>query len=591
VYRNTGGSFSEDTGISLTDVFRSSVAFGDYDNDDDLDILITGYDNNWNPIAKVYRNTGGSFSEDTGISLTGVGASTVAFGDYDNDGDLDILLTGEFSYNNVTAKVYRNTGGSFSEDIGISLTGVVDSSVAFGDYDNDGDLDILLTGYSDSGIIAKVYRNTGGSFSEDTGISLTGVVNSSVAFGDYDNDGDLDILLTGYSSSGNIAKVYRNTGGSFSEDTGIKLTGVKSGSAVFGDYDNDGDLDILLTGSSDSVYIAKVYRNTGGSFSEDTDISLTGVRYSSVAFGDYDNDGDLDILLTGDSDSDQSCRIYKNNYVVSNTSPSAPSHLTSVITGQKVALSWSAGSDAQTMSPTGLSYNLIIGSSSGACDIVAPMSLPHSNGYRQIAARGLIQSLTTTVHINETGTYYWRVQSIDTAFSGSSFSNEYSFTIIDIAPPIPGNNGLISSSTFIPSTSKNIFNWTVASDSISLTSDLEYRIYTSCISYGDHADAWEEFASAASNWVSNTNSYVLNASTHAYHFVIIVRDTSGNKAIYKPLHISLYTEMADIDIAGVYYSSVAYGDYDNDGDLDILLTGYVSFNSMFKFFFLDRIKA
>ncbi|KPA13185.1 hypothetical protein MHK_006607, partial [Candidatus Magnetomorum sp. HK-1] len=179
---------------------------------------------------------------------------------YDNDGDLDILLTGDTGITRIS-KVYRNTGGSFSEDTDINLTGVDNSSVAFGDYDNDGDLDILLTGDSTGGGIAKIYRNTEGSFSEDTGINLTGVDNSSAAFGDYDNDGNLDILITGYSSSGRIAKVYRNTGGNFSEDTGINFTGIDNSSAAFGDYDNDGDLDILLIGDTGSVKISKVYQN------------------------------------------------------------------------------------------------------------------------------------------------------------------------------------------------------------------------------------------------------------------------------------------------------------------------------------------
>ncbi|NNE08353.1 MAG: VCBS repeat-containing protein, partial [Gemmatimonadetes bacterium] len=127
----------------------------------------------------------------------------------------------------------------------------------------------------------------------DIGAGLTGVNVSSVVWGDYDNDGDLDILLAGQDSGGRVAKVYQNTAGTFT-DIGAGLTGVSVPSVVWGDYDNDGDLDILLTGRDSGIFIpvAKVYENSGGTF---TDIGafLTGVRFSSVAWGDYDNDGDL----------------------------------------------------------------------------------------------------------------------------------------------------------------------------------------------------------------------------------------------------------------------------------------------------------
>ena len=69
--------------------------------------------------------------------------------------------------------------------------------VAWGDYDNDGDLDILLAGYTESAYVSKVYRNDGGGAFTDIGAALTGVRDCSVAWGDYDNDGDLDILLAG----------------------------------------------------------------------------------------------------------------------------------------------------------------------------------------------------------------------------------------------------------------------------------------------------------------------------------------------------------------------------------------------------------
>lgn len=310
IYRNDGGSFT-DIQAGLPDVMDSSVAWGDYDNDGDLDILLTGTTGS-TLISRVYRNDRGTFTE-IRTGLPGVTNSSVAWGDYDNDGDLDILLTGNTAgYLTSIASIYRNDGGNFT-DIGVGLPDVMDSSAAWGDYDNDGDLDILLTGLSRSGWFSQVYRNYRGTFT-DIGAGLPEVYQSSVAWGDYDNDGDLDILLTGRDIGNNpVSRVYRNDRGTFT-DIEADLVDVWYGSVAWGDFDNDGDLDILLTGAQfDSDYIAftRIYRNDFGRFI-DINAVLPGVFYSSVAWGDYDGDGDLDILFSGFTGSRIVTRVYSN---------------------------------------------------------------------------------------------------------------------------------------------------------------------------------------------------------------------------------------------------------------------------------------
>jgi hypothetical protein len=259
-------TFSDVGSLGLPAAQFGSAAWGDYNADGKLDVLITGADSSSTPIAKLYRNDGGGTFTEVSAGLTGVQYSSAAWGDYNNDGWLDILLTGANSSGTAVAKLYRNnSGGSFSE-ISAGLTGVSGGAAAWGDYDNDGRLDILLSGSNTSSTpITTLYRNNGdGTFSSVSSASLTGATHSSVAWGDYNNDGRLDILLTGTNSSGTvITKLYRNNGsGSFSE-VSAGLTGVSGGAAAWGDYDADGYLDLVVTGNSSSGIISKIYHNKG----------------------------------------------------------------------------------------------------------------------------------------------------------------------------------------------------------------------------------------------------------------------------------------------------------------------------------------
>jgi uncharacterized repeat protein (TIGR01451 family) len=107
-------------------------------------------------ISRIYRNDNGSFT-DISAGLPGVNASSVAWGDYDNDGDLDILLTEARQNGSPISQIYRNDDGNFAV-IDAALSNVDWSSVAWGDYDNDNDLDILLTG-GVSSRVSQIYRN------------------------------------------------------------------------------------------------------------------------------------------------------------------------------------------------------------------------------------------------------------------------------------------------------------------------------------------------------------------------------------------------------------------------------------------------
>jgi len=444
-YRNDGGGSFADVSAtaSLIGVRDGSVAWGDYDNDDDLDLLLTGDATNSAGIpyvTRLYRyDTGGRFTL-IATTLPGVRNGKSAWGDYDNDGDLDILLTGASASGNIS-KIYRNEGGTNFVEAAVNLTGVAGgSAAAWGDYDNDGDWDILLAGEESPGKpVTKIYQNNNGSFTE-INANLPGVSACALAWGDYNQDGNLDILLAGRTSAGSrITRVYRNnTNGNFS-DTGAGLIGVENGAVVWGDYENGGELDILLTGDSDSGPVTKIYRNVNGTFVDFSgDTPLTEAKFSSAAWGDYDGDGDLDILLAGLSNSGRVAIVFQSNRSnpgISNTPPTAPFNLTSSVSGSAVTLRWDKATDSKTLQD-GLTYNVRVGRTPNGMEVVSPMSNLLSgplNGFRRVPKIGNTNHRNSlTIKNLPPGTYFWSVQAIDNAFAGSAFANEQNIFV-------PGN--------------------------------------------------------------------------------------------------------------------------------------------------------
>jgi hypothetical protein len=448
LYHNDGNGVFTPVAAGLPNATFGSLAWADFDNDGYLDLLITGTTNNqsYGGMARVYRNLGNGTFTNINAGLPGVYASAVAWGDYDNDGRPDILLTGSTngSYTGAIARLYHNNGdGTFSN--AVSFTGIFQGAVAFSDFDGDGRLDVVLAGLTQVNIpYTYVYRNLGnGSFA--AAASLVGVYNCSVAVGDYDNDGRPDILLAGYNGSF-ISRVYRNNGNFSFSDALANLPGLTAASVAWGDFDNDGRLDILLSGSTTTGRpggLTRVYRNTGapigGLIFSNYAVNLPTNSFGAVAWADFDNDGDLDILLSGSDgvlvfqQPRSQTFLYRNNTGNVNTPPSAPTALASSRTNNILTLTWAKSSDPQTTNANGLKYQLRVGTSPGGIQTESPNSNP-ATGYRRIVAAGDASTNKWLLANLPPGTYYWGVQAVDTAFVGSPFSAEATFTVL--APPI-----------------------------------------------------------------------------------------------------------------------------------------------------------
>jgi hypothetical protein len=427
--RQAGSTFA--LAATFTDVIRGAAAWGDYDNDGWLDVALTG-ERAGVPISHLYRNarngTTCTFSV-VAASLVGVRYSTVAWGDYNADGQIDLLLAGDNGSQPVT-KLYRNNRGSFV-DSGLSLPGIQNGAAIWGDYNNDGWVDLLLTGATTGGApLTKLYRNNGAGALVDSQANLPALRDSAAAWGDYDNDGDLDLLLEGTTAaSARIAEIYRNTQGVFVKNTSANslLGSFTWTTAAWSDYDTDGYLDASVsTGGS-----ATVYRNEiTGSFA--TGLAVGSMLLSgTVAWGDYDNDSIPDILIAGqDLMATAITKIYRYSSITTSRSPDVPTNLAAAIAGSNVTLRWSQPITDDHTPLAGLSYNLRVGTQPGGIDIIAPMAIT-ATGQRLLPALGNVYQAraVTLPHLALGKRYYWSVQAIDTSYLGSSFATESSFFI------------------------------------------------------------------------------------------------------------------------------------------------------------------
>ncbi len=333
VYYTAGAPFEDYGSMGLIGVgMKSTAVWGDYDNDGLLDILLAGYATTGDEemVSRVYHNDGNGMFHDIHAGLYSVSGGSLAWGDYDNDGRLDILMTGQHSewvgtniVNTTVTKLYHNDGNGVFTEVSTVLS-PISGPVDWGDYDGDGRLDILLTGYADingrSEKVAWIYHNDGNGVFRNINAGLPSTDVASAAWGDYDNDGLLDLVLeTNDFAGSHFVSLYHNDGNSaFSDVTeNLGLTGTGSGSPAWGDFNNDGLLDLLLSLNENNArnWDAVVCLNNGDGTFSTISTGLPAAGETNIAWGDYDNDGRLDILLNAYDASyfENDVKVYHND--------------------------------------------------------------------------------------------------------------------------------------------------------------------------------------------------------------------------------------------------------------------------------------
>ncbi len=323
LYRNNGdGTFTRVLNDSIVGFAQNSdcSAWGDYDNDGDIDALIATWVNQLN---RLYENNGdGTFDR----IVTGSIVNTNTYSDYaswidfNRDGILDIFVGRGFSVLN-NQLFFGNGAGTFSE---VTTGDIVTDAFrthgcAWGDYDNDGDPDLFVANADNQN--NNLYRNN--SDSTFTKITIGAIVNDGgvslrATWGDYDNDGFLDLYVTNGSGQDNF--LYHNDSGTgFTRIMvgAIVNDGGASQTPIWADFDNDGDLDLLVTNGFGSISdVNFLYWNNGDATfaKEAVDPIVTETGWAlGASYGDVDHDGDLDVLIGKGLGGNENNALFRNN--------------------------------------------------------------------------------------------------------------------------------------------------------------------------------------------------------------------------------------------------------------------------------------
>ena len=274
------------------------IAWGDYNNDDYLDLAVGNDGQNY-----LYTNNGdGTFTKHP--EFGSLGTVAVAWGDYDNDGDIDLAVGNGTKHVFQSNYLFINEGdGSFTKSEQFNYDLEADEilyertfTVAWGDFDFDGDLDLAVVNRRD---LLIIYTNDGnGNFPDNEEVVLGLRYAYSIAWGDYENDGDLDLALgaEGIYLSAQPNYLFINEMDEYlSEEIPFGDFIARVFSEAWGDADNDGDLDLAM-GYSGAVKQNYLYvKQDDCSFKAEPNFGLLDTL--SVAWGDYDKDGDLDLAV------------------------------------------------------------------------------------------------------------------------------------------------------------------------------------------------------------------------------------------------------------------------------------------------------
>lgn len=577
-FKNNNGAFSfyPEPGLAGSLTFMPEVDFADIDSDGDLDLALQGPGNSILGYIVLYINNNGDFTPSPQV-FPRMQYGDISWCDYDHDGDPDLLGTGRDGSLLPVTKLFNNQNGVFS-DAGFQFTDFSYSQTHWVDIDNDGYEDLVFTGdttATSTGRVTRYYKNNQGMLFSLGNINIQSFLFSTCTYAtadaggaswaDFDGDGDIDLVASGDTIITSAflpfqsVRIYRNNGGILSLFQ--VLTDSLRGNVRWGDINNDGKPDIVISGSrfTYSQFKIAIWLNTGSTFVPYTPL-LPDVAKGDVSLGDYDNDNDLDIVVMGaDSITARlSTLLFRNDSPIPNTAPSPPTALSYFLTGSSALLSWNAGTDVETPA-AGLSYSIAVGNLPNSLNIMAPSS-DLQTGRRRTSTIGNTGYKTSFRITNlAQGWHYWQVQSIDASYIGSAFSPIDSFYVNIPGIPIliaPANNA-----TQVPL--QLTFVWMSSNSAISYQLEIAADTFFTQILF-NNATLTDTFL-----------NYNISSSVTEIYWRVKAFNNYGSSAWSEIWTAKTINPFVLTDTLSWGYGP-SFADYDNDGDLDILILACVT---------------
>ena len=488
LFINEDGVLNQDLTQNIEAIFGGHLTWVDYTNDGHLDLSLSGFQIiNFTGIyvTAFYKWENGLYVPDldseinTDINYSGIGDNWVNggvnghhWGDYDNDGDLDFVQGGFDNAYSRRLDIFYNDNGILRLDTKqTNLVPIYPAIVQWVDLNRDGYLDLVSIGADETQTLSmRVYMNNSTHILTPSlawESEIFGVTAGAIAFADYNSDGYDDFALTGLNANDELITYVVANGINTFITTHI-LQGVYYGKPAWGDYDNDGDLDLLVTGQSSTVGQLGsepktiLYYQQEGSFAIDQTLSIDSVGLGFTQWGDYDQDGDLDLFLAGlKANQDVVSQVYDNleGLENANIAPNVPYNLDGYIDQDgwmsntfynQAWLSWSAPVDPTNPNggstpEQGLRYQIQIGSEEENNEHAI------STGHYGVGNIGTINRTVKMIRNIHAGSYRWRVRAIDHGYATSDWSNWDFFDFKGyVYPGDADNNGIVNELDILP---------------------------------------------------------------------------------------------------------------------------------------------